>query len=201
MPHRVSAWSRSAASAVPSRLLQRRAVTHAFAPHRPRTKAKPSVAAAKAGLSTASGYRIEADLRLPSAAKRTVRGRRPPDPLAGIFEEEVVPLLQRTPPQRANDLRGTSAPALDLWPVPGLLGDMGQVVGIDADKVAAHQPRLEAREVPLRGRGAAPPRYRPPADHRSIANSFINAQLSTAEIVRWPATLNIGVTIRMRMRD
>ena len=32
MPHRVSAWSRSAASAVPSRLLQRRAVTCAFAP-------------------------------------------------------------------------------------------------------------------------------------------------------------------------
>ena len=65
-----------------------------------RTKHKPSVAAAKAGLSTASGYRIEADPRLPSA-KRTVRGRRRPDPLAGIFEEEVVPLLQRAPQLRA----------------------------------------------------------------------------------------------------
>ena len=42
-----------------------------------RTKHKPSVAAAKAGLSTASGYRIEADPRLPSA-KRTVRGRSGP---------------------------------------------------------------------------------------------------------------------------
>ena len=65
-----------------------------------RTKAKPSVAAAKAGLSTASGYRIEADPRLPSE-KRSVRGRRRPDPLAGIFEEEVVPLLQRAPQLRA----------------------------------------------------------------------------------------------------
>lgn len=56
----------------------------------------PAAAAAKASLSTATAYRIEGDSRLPSQkAKR--RERRRPDPLAGIFEEEVVPLLTQTP--------------------------------------------------------------------------------------------------------
>jgi len=50
------------------------------------------VAAARAGISTASGYRIEQDPQLPSQ-KQQPRGRRRPDPLAGIFDEEVVPLL------------------------------------------------------------------------------------------------------------
>lgn len=54
------------------------------------------VAAAKAGISTATAYRIEGDPRLPSQ-KQAQRERRRPDPLAGIFEEEVVPLLQAAP--------------------------------------------------------------------------------------------------------
>jgi len=54
------------------------------------------VAAAKSGLSTATGYRLEADPVLPSQ-KRTARGRRRPDPLAEIFEAEVVPLLTASP--------------------------------------------------------------------------------------------------------
>jgi hypothetical protein len=41
----------------------------------------PAIAAAKAGFSTASAYRIEADPRLPSQ-KRKPRERRRPDPLA-----------------------------------------------------------------------------------------------------------------------
>ncbi len=64
-----------------------------------RTKDQPSVAAAKAGISTATAYRIESDPQLPSQ-KPTVRTRRRPDPLAGIFEEEVIPLLQQTPDLR-----------------------------------------------------------------------------------------------------
>ena len=52
----------------------------------------PPVAAAKAGFSTASGYRFEVDSRLPSQ-KGGVRGRRRPDPLVDIFESEVVPML------------------------------------------------------------------------------------------------------------
>ena len=54
------------------------------------------VAAAKAAISTATGYRIERDPRLPSQ-KQTPRGRRRPDPLAGIFDEKVVPMLDAEP--------------------------------------------------------------------------------------------------------
>ena len=56
----------------------------------------PPVAAARAGLSTASAYRIEQDPRLPSQ-KKAPRGRRRADPLADIFEAEVVPLLKEAP--------------------------------------------------------------------------------------------------------
>lgn len=55
-----------------------------------------TVAAAKASLSRATGYRIEADSTLPSQTNAP-RGSRRPDPLAGIFDEEVVPILQSTP--------------------------------------------------------------------------------------------------------
>lgn len=54
------------------------------------------VAAAKSGISPATGYRIKADPVLPSQ-KKASRGRRRPDPLADIFDEEVVPMLQECP--------------------------------------------------------------------------------------------------------
>jgi hypothetical protein len=54
------------------------------------------VAAAKAGISQATGYRLQADPTLPSQ-KKAPRGRRRPDPLAGIFDVEVVPMLQSSP--------------------------------------------------------------------------------------------------------
>ena len=54
------------------------------------------VAAAKACISRASAYRIEKGPRLPSQ-KKTQRGRRRPDPLAGIFDDEIVPLLKAAP--------------------------------------------------------------------------------------------------------
>jgi hypothetical protein len=60
----------------------------------------PAVAAAKAGISTATAYRIEADPRLPSQ-KTTPRGRRRPDPLAGVWEGEIVPMLEAAPGVRA----------------------------------------------------------------------------------------------------
>ena len=56
----------------------------------------PTVAAAKAGFSAATGYRLEQDLRLPSQKKRP-RGRRRPDPLAAVWESEIVPMLERAP--------------------------------------------------------------------------------------------------------
>jgi len=60
----------------------------------------PTAAAAKAGFSTATAYRLEADVRLPSQ-KKTTRSRRRPDPLAGIFDEEVVPMLENAPGVRS----------------------------------------------------------------------------------------------------
>jgi hypothetical protein len=58
-----------------------------------------AVAAAKAGFSTATGYRIESDPRLPSW-KKAPRGRRRPDPLEGIWEREIVPMLEAAPDLR-----------------------------------------------------------------------------------------------------
>jgi hypothetical protein len=58
------------------------------------------VAAAKAGFSTATGYRIEEDPRLPSQ-KTAPRGRRRPDPLADVWDTEIVPILQAAPGLRA----------------------------------------------------------------------------------------------------
>jgi len=60
----------------------------------------PAAAAAKAGFSTTTAYRIEADPRLPSE-KKEPRGRRRPDPLATVWDSEIVPMLDATPELRA----------------------------------------------------------------------------------------------------
>jgi hypothetical protein len=67
---------------------------------RSRQTQPPAVAAAKAGFSTATAYRIEADPRRPSR-RRTPRERRRPDPLAGVWESEIVPMLEAAPGVRA----------------------------------------------------------------------------------------------------
>ena len=53
----------------------------------------PVIAAAKAGFSVATAYRITEDSRLPSQ-KKAPRGRRRRDPLATVWDSEVVPLLK-----------------------------------------------------------------------------------------------------------
>ncbi|HUA56842.1 MAG TPA: IS21 family transposase [Candidatus Sulfotelmatobacter sp.] len=58
------------------------------------------VAAAKAGFSTATGYRIAGDPVLPSM-RAPSRGRRRPDPLADLFDREIVPLLTAAPGLRS----------------------------------------------------------------------------------------------------
>ena len=60
----------------------------------------PVIAAAKAGFSTATAYRLEADSRLPSQKKQP-RGRRRPDPLVGVWDGEIVPMLEAAPGLRA----------------------------------------------------------------------------------------------------
>ena len=61
-----------------------------------RTTHDTTVASAKAGISRASGFRVDADPLLPSQ-KQKPRERRRPDPLAAIFEAEVVPILKASP--------------------------------------------------------------------------------------------------------
>jgi hypothetical protein len=53
------------------------------------------------GFSTATAYRIESDPRLPSQKKKP-RGRRRPDPLAGVWDNEIVPMLEAAPGVRAR---------------------------------------------------------------------------------------------------
>ena len=78
-------------------------VVYAFSPHD-----SPAIAAARAGLSTATAYRIDADPRLPSQ-KKAPRGRRRPDPLAGVWDSEIMPMLAAAPGIRA----GTRSRRLD----------------------------------------------------------------------------------------
>jgi hypothetical protein len=59
-----------------------------------------AIAAAKSGFSRATGYRIEDDPRLPSQ-KKAPRGRRRPDPLADVWDGEIVPILKSAPGIRA----------------------------------------------------------------------------------------------------
>jgi hypothetical protein len=55
-----------------------------------------AIAAAKAGFSATTAYRLEQDRRLPSQ-KQAPRGRRRRDPLAAVWDSEVVPLLKGLP--------------------------------------------------------------------------------------------------------
>src|SRR5258705_7025138 len=59
-----------------------------------------TIAAAKSGFSRATGYRTEDDPRLPSQ-KKMPRGRRRPDPLAAVWDDEIVPILKSAPGVRA----------------------------------------------------------------------------------------------------
>lgn len=56
-----------------------------------------ATAAIKAGLSVATARRIDHDPRPPSAKKQRRTYRTRPDPLAGLWDEEIVPLLRAAP--------------------------------------------------------------------------------------------------------
>jgi hypothetical protein len=70
-----------------------------------RQTSAPAIAAAKAGFSRATSYRIEADPRLPSQ-KKAPRGRRRPDPLADLWDAEILPILKAAPGIRAIGVLG-----------------------------------------------------------------------------------------------
>ena len=62
-------------------------------------------AAARAGFSRSTGYRVgQAGSDWQPPWERPRRGRRRPDPLAGIFEEKLVPMLEADASLRAYDL-------------------------------------------------------------------------------------------------
>ncbi len=63
------------------------------------------IASAKAGFSPSTGARLDADSRLPSH-KQPPRGRRRPDPLAEVWEAEIVPMLQAEPGLRPVAILG-----------------------------------------------------------------------------------------------
>lgn len=62
-------------------------------------------ASAKAGFSPNTGARLDTDPRLPSH-KQAPRGRRRPDPLAALWEPEIVPMLQAEPGLRPIAILG-----------------------------------------------------------------------------------------------
>ena len=89
----------------------------------------PPVAAAKASISAATAYRFEHDHRPPSTRQK-IRGRRRPDPLADIFDSDVVPMLeaalglrcvaifeemQRRHPELASGVRRTLERRIRAW--------------------------------------------------------------------------------------
>lgn len=63
-----------------------------------RRTASPAAAAARSGFSPAD--RLEQDPRSPSSHDRPRCFRRRPDPLAGVFGEEIVPRLEASPTLR-----------------------------------------------------------------------------------------------------
>jgi len=66
-----------------------------------RRQHSPTVAAAKAGFSTATAYRLETTPTPSMSDTSSTRGRRRPDPLADIFDTEIVPLLKAAPGLRS----------------------------------------------------------------------------------------------------
>ncbi len=69
-----------------------------------RRQQSPAVAAAKAGFSTATAYRLETTATPSLSDPPTRRGRRRPDPLAEIFDTDIVPLLKAVPGLRSVGL-------------------------------------------------------------------------------------------------
>lgn len=63
---------------------------------------RQAVAAARAGFSERTARRLEADPLLPSQRGRGPRRRTRPDPLVGVWAEEIVPLLRHVPYLRAT---------------------------------------------------------------------------------------------------
>ena len=101
------------------------------------------VAAAKAGFSAATAYRIEQDPRLPSQ-KKAPRGRRRPDPLAAVWDSEVVPLLKTMPGLRPVAIfeEISPAPSRHRWRHPPHVGaPHPRLAGAQRTRSRCHLPQ------------------------------------------------------------
>jgi hypothetical protein len=123
----------------------------------------PEAAAAKAGFSKASAYRIEGDLRLPSQ-KKAPRGRRRSDPLVPYWDAEIVPILKAAPgirvigvldelrrrhPDLNPNIRRTLERRINAW----------RASGPEQDVIfrQEHEPgRLGLSDFPIQARSALP---------------------------------------------
>src|SRR3546814_1987907 len=121
-------------------------------------------AAAKAGFSTATGYRIAREPVLPSQ-RGTTRERRRPDPLAEIFEHEIVPLLKAAQ-QRLVEIADLPASALAEDVAPTSLDQF--LMGLrTAWKAGEVRPTAQRKPPVPRGRRRPEPLAAVPAHLRA----------------------------------
>ena len=120
-----------------------------------------TIAAAKAGFSTSMGARLEADPRPPSQ-KRLPRTRRRPDPLAAVWDSEIVPMLRASPglrpvtilgellrrhPEFADRVRRTLERRIRHW--QALHGPEQEVIFRQEHRREHRRPSVPASALPL----------------------------------------------------
>jgi hypothetical protein len=146
----------------------------------------PEAAAAKAGFSKASAYRIEGDARPPSQ-KKAPRGRRRSAPLAPYWDAEIVPILKAAPGIRVIGVLD-DAPVLQLvhHPQPefgalglldpdaqNLLGAVRQDAERDIDGLVPDKALVTASELAA---------YQAAACRNSAASTVRSATILISEI-------------------
>ena len=65
--------------------------------HLTEEKLSVETAAAKSGVSRRTGFRIKKGLQSGSKREKKPRGRRRPDPLEGVWDSQVLPVLRNSP--------------------------------------------------------------------------------------------------------
>jgi hypothetical protein len=120
---------------------------------RSRLNHTPAVAAAKAGFSTATAYRIEAKPRLPPLKKR-LRGGRHPDTLPQVWDSVIVPILKMLPAKRANavfeeicrhhPVSAAMAPSNGVFGSNTKMSSLGNIMALRGRRTIARTPDMVA---------------------------------------------------------
>ena len=138
------------------------------------------IAAAKSGFSSSSAYRIEKDLRLPSQRK-VRRERRRPDPLADVWQSEIVPILEAAPGLLAGrHFRGSSAAPSRARRTPALrnAGEKFDIIAHSMGGIVAKIWLLRA----WRGR----PRY---GKSSTLGNTIPRQPECASDAIEWVGTV------------